>query len=421
MVTMLIINLTFLEDIVVGNDYTPLDSYEILVPKMKSLIILGRQPAIGIAELESLYGEDNLQRTSLNTVMLKNDPSSINFSRLGGALKLGNIIGEINNNNLQNGLTNLVSKIELPTNSKITLGLSAYDIKTSAKYLQSLALTLKKSIRLKGVNVRVVPNREISLNTAQVLHNKLASNQGIELLLVAFGKKIIVARTTNVQDITNYASRDQMRPKRDSRVGMLPPKLAQIIINLASANTETKDKYVLDPFCGTGVLLQEALLMGYNVIATDIDSRMVEYSNINIEWLKQRWNNIYGSINISIGDARTHEWNQKIDYVASETFLGEPLTSIPSEEHLQKIISEVDAIHKDFLKNIHTQLLPNTRICLAIPAWHIKGRFLHLPILDQLAILGYNRVAFKHVDSQELIYHRPDQLVARELVTLTRK
>jgi hypothetical protein len=36
-----------------------------------------------------------------------------------------------------------------------------------------------------------------------------------------------------VQDIDAYAERDFERPMRDAFVGMLPPKLAQIMLNLA--------------------------------------------------------------------------------------------------------------------------------------------------------------------------------------------
>ena len=107
--------------------------------------------------------------------------------------------------------------------------------------------------------------------------------------------KIIIARTKKVQDITDYTDRDRNRPKRDAYVGMLPPKLAQIIINLASGNNQIAGKRLLDPFCGTGVIPQEALLMGFDVYGTDIEQKMIDYSQINIEWLKSR-RNIKGNV-----------------------------------------------------------------------------------------------------------------------------
>src|SRR6185503_10002944 len=103
----------------------------------------------------------------------------------------------------------------------------------------------------------------------------------------------LLAQTLFVQDIEAYGARDQARPARDARVGMLPPKLAQIMLNLSAgplrASAEELARLrVLDPFCGTGVILQEALLMGYSVLGTDIDERMVDYSRRNIKWLFQK-------------------------------------------------------------------------------------------------------------------------------------
>jgi 2-polyprenyl-3-methyl-5-hydroxy-6-metoxy-1,4-benzoquinol methylase len=112
-----------------------------------------------------------------------------------------------------------------------------------------------------------------------------------------------------VQDIEAYGARDQARPARDARVGMLPPKLAQTIINLAAGRPETRmDKHwdsadglgrfmVLDPFCGTGVILQEALLMGYSVYGSDIEPRMAEYTKKNLQWLVSNNPGIEGKVN----------------------------------------------------------------------------------------------------------------------------
>ena len=85
--------------------------------------------------------------------------------------------------------------------------------------------------------------------------------------------RLSLVKLEGVQNISAYAMRDQKRPKRDAFVGMLPPKLAQIMINLALGDQEPKDKLLLDPFCGTGVLLQEALLMGLKVYGTDLSQK----------------------------------------------------------------------------------------------------------------------------------------------------
>lgn len=383
---------------------------------MKSLLILGRQPALGLAELESLYGHSALTTIGKGGALLDINHEDVNFDRLGGSIKLAEVlqtIGKTNWHDIETHLESVVQKIAdtLP-DGKIRLGISTYGLRVRPSDINRTGLSLKKSLKASGHSVRVVPNKFPELNSAQVLHNQLTGPSGIELVIARYDTKVIIARTRAEQDIEAYARRDQNRPMRDARVGMLPPKLAQTIINLSTGNSTGLK--VLDPFCGTGVLLQEALLMGYGAYGTDIEPRMIEYSQQNLEWLNK------GVFKLEVGDATNHRW-QTLDVVACETFLGKPLTSLPPRHVLDQIMNECDEIHEKFLHNIGDQLKPGQTLCLAVPAWSTKNGFLHLKTLAKLDQIGYTRKKFVHVRDQELIYHRPDQVVARELVVLEKK
>jgi len=240
------------------------------------------------------------------------------------------------------------------------------------------------------------------------------------MLVVGDGSSIFLAKTERIQDIDAYSARDQARPKRDAKVGMLPPKLAQIITNLAVGDNEGKNTRVLDPFCGTGVLLQEATIMDYDVYGSDIEPRMVQYSIDNLNWLDGLFPDKGDYRRVEIGNAEKHQWNstEKITSVAGETYLGQPLTTLPTNEHLSKIIYGVNLLHHKFLQNIGNQLKPGTRLCLAVPSWRGNHEFLHLPTLDHLTEIGYTRQRFKHVSDQDLIYHREGQVVGRELLVI---
>jgi len=230
-----------------------------------------------------------------------------------------------------------------------------------------------------------------------------------------------IAQTISIQDIDAYARRDRGRPKRDAFVGMLPPKLAQTIVNLGVGLLPPSDEaVVLDPFCGTGVILQEALLMGYSAYGTDLEPRMVEYSQANLEWLSTH--GVEAAPTLEVGDATTHQWGHPFSVVAGEAYLGRPLSSWPNPETLQEIIGTCNVIIQKFLQNLAPQIPPGTRLCLAVPAWQApNGRLYHLSLLDQLEVLGYNRVSFSWANEQEMVYRRPDQVVARELLVITRK
>lgn len=115
------------------------------------------------------------------------------------------------------------------------------------------------------------------------------------------------------------------------------------------------------------------------------------------------------------------QWQPPIDHVVCETYLGQPMTTLPASEKIERIRQDCNQLIHDFLRNLHSQLTPGTRCCVAVPAWRKGQQFLHLPVVDQLEELGYNRISFEHASDQDLIYHRNDQIVARELLVLTRK
>ena len=406
---------------------------------VQSVCILGRQPALGLAELESLYGGDAVLDIAPGIAGLMQAVDDIDFARLGGSTRLATVIGEVPSSSwkqVEKALIGLAksTSFALPTSGKFHLGLSVYGFDVSPAKINALGLTLKKVLRARhDGSVRLVPNTTAELSTAQVFHSHLTDENGAELLIINCQNKTIIARTTAVQDIDGYTLRDRGRPKRDARVGMLPPKLAQIIVNLASGEIqrhESRDMSqekitVLDPFCGTGVVLQEALLMGYSAYGTDLEPRMIAYSEANLDWLTAKYQILDTKYSLQAADATNHQWqiskfqtpNSKI-VVACETYLGRPFTERPSSAILAQTISEVNLILKRFLQNIQPQLPQGSRLCLAVPCWFDGREQKHLPFLEHISSMGFERVAFQHASNENLIYHREGQIVGRELVTL---
>lgn len=412
---------------------------------MQSLMILGRQAELGLAELQSLYGSEKVRPAGTQAALVDVDPCLLAFDRLGGAIKFCKVLTTLDTVSWKEVEKFLVkvapTQSETMPEGKMLLGLSLYDFTETNQRIEATGLTLKKAIRKTGRPVRLVPNKSSELNSAQVIHNKLTTPNGWELVFVRDGQQTIVAQTVKVQNIDAYARRDRERPARDAKVGMLPPKLAQIIINLSVGQLPEEklqnicdipadqpvpfnllNKTILDPFCGTGVLLQEASLMGYHVEGTDLEPRMIQYSERNLEWLHDLYNMPNLESVLEVGDATNHTWSVQPDFVAAETYLGRPFTAQPSGEILSQTISECNLIIKKFLQNIHGQLQPGARLCLAVPAWQTRpGQYKHLPLVDQLHDLGYNQISFEHIGTTPLIYARADQIVARQLLVLTVK
>jgi len=378
------------------------------------IAVLGRQPEFGMAELAAV-GASKLEPLTPEVVQF--DGASLDINRLGSVKKLGDVLFATSRPRLTADLKRFVDKTLLPIitkdseRHKVTLGISAYGGKLNPKDTFNLGVIIKKSLRAKNISVRLVPNTTPELSTAQSFHNGLSgSPYKIELLIIAQNERIVVAQMTGVQNPDAYAARDQKRPKRDAYVGMLPPKLAQTIVNLATGGKSGLD--LLDPFCGTGVILQEALLAGCKAYGSDITPKMVDYTRINLEWL-----GINSGVRLEVGDAMTHRWQPPIDAIASEIYLGSPLSSPPSFAKLQVLRRNAEELLEAFLVNLAPQIKSGTRLCLAVPAWRQEnGGFARLNI-DFLSRLEYN-VEGK---SRDLVYAREQQIVARDLIVLVKK
>ena len=387
----------------------------------KYLAVLGRQPLISVAELEAQFSGVRLVGAELAEFESEREPE---IARLGGTLKIAVPI--------EGALVPWL--LGRPTEGKITLGVSDYSRRATARTATAEALKCKRILAKRGQSVRVVPNRAATLSSATSFHNHLTSETKLELLKVG-GQYY---RVIQVQNINAYARRDQERPARDAKVGMLPPKLAQILINLAGELRPGAT--VLDPFCGTGVVLQEALLMGYRAYGTDVSERMVEYSQRNLEWLAgARWRadtrKVAGAgaddsgagtgardFRVEVGDATKFSWQPPIGAVAAEVYLGPPMSAPPTEMKLKAAKQECGGILLGCLRNLAGQLTPGTPVVLAVPAWRRpNGAYERLNLLDEIEQLGYNVRSFKNLAQSDLLYHREQQVVAREIIVLRKK
>lgn len=383
------------------------------------IALLGRQPALSIAELERVYGD--VSWFSDSTALVNSD--NINIERLGGTQKAGKVILEIPGKKdwmaVSMKIVQHYSKQWLSYEGKITLGISVYGMKANTRDIQKTGLIIKGKLKNSTASIRLIPNQETALSTATSHHNKLGlSPNKVELMVIQGRRSVIVAESTGAQNITALAARDQGRPKRDAFVGMLPPKLAQMLINL----TGVPSGRILDPFCGTGVILQEALLLGYDAYGTDLVDKMIDFTGQNLEWLKNTAHLPKANITLHQGDAMDTTWKGPIDAVAAEGYLGQPFSAPPSPSKLTEVRGNCNHIIGGFLRNLHGQLESDAIVVIAVPAWKDReGYFTHLPLTSNPERLGFEKVAFSTVAPEQLLYFRPDQVVAREILVLKKK
>ena len=148
---------------------------------------------------------------------------------------------------------------------------------------------------------------------------------------------------------------------------------------------------------------------------------MIDYSRANLDWLKNKYSYIDGAVKLEVGDAMTHKWSGQIDAVVAETYLGQAFSAPPSPAKLEEVKGNCNHIILQFLKNISKQLESGTPLCIAVPAWRGKNNEItHLPLAQNIEKLGFKKTEFKNIRSEDLLYYREDQVVAREILVLTK-
>lgn len=410
----------------------------------KYFFVLGRNPGLSLLEVDAALSSVVSLITSSYDIALANgsinNPREI-LSHLGGTIKIGVCELELDSMSLSSDafahiVTDWIEQKQT-ANKKLTLGLSVYSLARRAKLtygpndIHRAGIAVKKQLRESGYSVRVVlPQKGLTLTSVQVDKNGLLDNAGKEVVVIVDGKKMLIGITQAVQEFEAYSFRDWERPSKEAARGLLPPKLAQIMINLAVRGAK-KDARILDPFCGSGTVLQEALLIGYsNFAASDIDPTAVANAKKNLEWLSTAYGTQANLGNIILADAtRLQDAYQasSFDAIITEPYLGPLYKKPPTEDAILKTIQELMPLYRSFLKGARHVLEKDGRICMVWPVWMLHDNPVFLPLESGLGDLGFLNTTIPHnfpfsiperTERGTLLIRRPDSIVARELIVL---
>ncbi len=393
---------------------------------MKHFFILGSNPTLSLAELAAAFAEtEKIKFTFLNNGCLLVDFASEidakkTIKQLGGAIKIGVIRQQIEGYCQQKIID---SALEIITAKKISgklpFGFSCYGKNNLNSKV--LGMKIKKGLTERVGSVRWVISREKTLSSVVVEQNKLTS-KGIELVMIFDGATVYLGETQAVQPFKELSFRDYGRPNRDDRSGMLPPKLAQIMVNLAQIKPAD---ILLDPFCGSGTVLTEALLLGYkNLIGSDISPKAIEDTKKNSQWITANWRLGISRLKLRQHDARFISQiieQETIDAIVTEPYLGPQR----GRHDLEQTKKELQELYEKALRQFFSILKSNGKIVMIWPVFHEKqalsflnidiGKFKKIPPLPPF--LANNR-SLKITARNSIIYHRPEQKVGREIVIL---
>jgi len=420
--------------------------------------VLGRVYTLSLAELLAVL--DNLGVTyriaacSAEVVVIESDKQldvAKLQARLGGCIKIIRLFDtfqkkgkEYPSQALVNYFTyKRISEYFHEYTGKKQFGVSIYVLDPTLRFReesQRIAFLIKKVLQDQAQSVRaVLPQFPAqSLSSVLVNENQLLQ-KGAEIVVICGNQKLFVGKTLTVQNYEDYGRRDYQRPARDEHAGMIPPKVAQSMINLAG-NLKPLD-YILDPFCGSGTILQEAILLGLRAVGSDLDQTAIENSEKNLEWFRNRYHvapNRYkllrshaAEISVQLPASPTGGPNYKIAAVVSEGTLGPIYGKLPKKSEMETNFKNLSKLYSQTFKEFKKFLPEGARIVMCLPAYktgHAGYEFMpnldfieenEYTILDPISPPLRTKYKFlKVTDRKSIIYDRKDQVVAREIIIL---
>ncbi|MBI5152740.1 hypothetical protein HZA39_04340 [Candidatus Peregrinibacteria bacterium] len=400
----------------------------------KYVFILGRLAALSLAEIRSLLLADekiiasgDIALVSLSQPLA--DPQKT-LDSLGGTIKIGQIFASISlpTKNLTDEASQKIANRILEKfsshSSKINYGISAYNLPMRHEnFLKNL---------LKNVKHRLAEAKKSSRFVNKNFENvRSVVDSDIDFLVMGTGAEIYLAETVAVQNFKSYELRDYAKPCRDMESGMLPPKIAQIMINLSGLRKFSKESTapaansapftIYDPFCGSGTILTEALLMGLNAIGSDISAKAISDSEKNIKWIMEKYR-LTGTLadvfQKNINSLTQKDLHEKIDAIVAECYLGPRITRPLHTDALRRTNTELSTLYEVALKKFK-ELKLACPVVLAIAAFKNRDKYYFIENFPATAKkLGFKIAALSNLPRGSLIYNRPDQFVAREIFLL---
>ena len=208
------------------------------------------------------------------------------------------------------------------------------------------------------------------LSHVEVLKKSLVENQA-EVLFCIGKAQTWVATTVSVHNPFEFQKRDIQKPNQRVIFAM-PPRLARMMVNLSACS---EGKVLLDPFCGVGTILQEALLEKAAVVGMDKNAWCVKAAEENVQWLTSEYELEGADFRVVQGDVdRLAEkvGLESVDCIVSEPDLGPALREVPTSPYAEKIIEKLEPLFSDFIEEASRALKPGGRMVTVTP--YIKTR-----------------------------------------------
>lgn len=393
------------------------------------LFVLGHHYALSRAELSSqcVILEENPEQELViadsleyqNPRELPKDPNQLFLDRLGGTIRFAEILAE--DLDLPTALSLCWKVMENDRRRKV--GFTVFCEHSKGVLSQLVRQTQAYSLANEH-NWRIENHHGKNLNSGQIFERRLLQ-KGVEFILYQRDdESFVLARTVANQNLRNFDLRDHKKPWRDPKMGMLPPRLALMLVNLAlspgSRDPGLARAKVIDPFCGSGTICAEAAILGHSTLGADINPKFIEGARQNFEFLSEKFRFPLESGQFKASDVRDLDWSSLSGVIATEGWLGENFEKRPSRDLIEENAKKVTQLWVEIFAKLADSDIQALTFCL--PCWNFHEEKISIanPVLAAASAHGYEcEHAFNGQDSY--VYQRQGAFVGREICVVKKR
>lgn len=323
---------------------------------MEYFFILGRNPTLSYAEIISYLKSHGVAYTvslfKKNFLVLSvGEGIKFNVQDFGGVMK----IGVANSFNSRKKLDEFVKEYFM-NSSKFTFSIIGENEEEENFEIEE---KLMKKFRSEKIKAQVRHNRAgLKLQDGE---RAILSNADVEFFYQIEEGKIYFGMVEQDYSYEEVKKRDMEKPARREELA-ISPRLAKILINLSQVR---EGELLVDPFCGIGVIVQEAILKGINCFGVDKDRYAITGAKKNIDWLSKNFK-LRGHARFHVGDSAQMP-DVKINGVATEPALGELVKGYLLDKAAMKYIQDFERLIIPILKRLKELKTPEAKVVLTMP------------------------------------------------------
>lgn len=380
------------------------------------VFFLGSHPEMSLAELRLVSNSREAERT--NTVAFIDSLTDMGtqwFRQLGGSPKWGEVIATIEKSEKDIESKALeILKNSLKNEAKKEYVLSLYGVRLQKRSFHHTLKEMLPGVKYDG------KFEELQHPPAAVEH--VMKRGGHEFSLISTPTAVYCVKTLGVQDTRFWSTIDADRPARDMKIGMLPSKLARMMINVSGVVAHENGK-VWDPFVGQGTIAMQAATVNVPILGTDKAPASLANAKRNMVWL----------VNSGLVKQAKHEFypetieraklDRSITAIITEPFLGTPRYKPFTSEFLAKREwREIQRLYGSLLQVASSLLRKGQRLVFIKPVYAFlanNGGQWYNPPLSMSAEAWQVPELLKDLGS--LLWIQRDSVVGREIVILEKR